>query len=218
VQQDVAGLVKAMGGRELAGKRLDTFFALDALQKNPYEAVRKDWVMGAYSYYNQYRYNPNNEPDLHAPWIYTHIGQPWKTTIVTRAAETLFSNAPNGVTGNDDLGTMSAWYLFSVLGIYPSTPGTGDFLLHTPKFARTEIDLGNGKIFTISAKNHQEKVTSFIQNASYQGKSRSKVFLTWEEIQSGGKLEFELNSEVGTSGWGTQIQALPVGLYGILKP
>ncbi len=61
--------------------------------------------MGPYSYYNQFRYNPNNEPDLHSPWLYTLIGQPWKTANVLRAAQQLFTNAPNGVTGNDDLGT-----------------------------------------------------------------------------------------------------------------
>lgn len=215
VQQDVAGLVQAMGGRELAGKRLDAFFALDALQKNSYEAVRKDWVVGPYSYYNQYRYNPNNEPDLHAPWMYTHIGQAWKTTTVARAAETLFSNAPNGVTGNDDLGTMSAWYIFSALGIYPSTPGTGDFLLHAPKFAQAKIDLGNGKNLHINAGNHSAKNIGYIQSARFHGTQQNKVFLTWEQVQAGGKLEFELNATPQT--WGTQLDALPAGLISKIK-
>jgi predicted alpha-1,2-mannosidase len=215
VQQDVAGLVHAMGGRELMGKRLDAFFALDALQKNPYEAVRKDWVVGPYSYYNQYRYNPNNEPDLHAPWMYTYIGHAWKTTAVVRAAESLFSNAPNGVTGNDDLGTMSAWYIFSALGIYPSTPGTGDFLLHAPKFAQAHIDLGNGKSLDINANHHHPQQTTYIQNARFQGKQQSKVFLSWEQIQMGGKLEFELNPAPQT--WGSQLDALPLGLISKIK-
>lgn len=113
--------------------------------------ARTHWVVGPYSYYNQYRYNPNNEPDLHAPWMYTLIGQPWKTATVVRAAQQLFTNAPNGVTGNDDLGTMSAWYLFSAFGLYPAVPGSGEFLLHAPRFKRVTLDLGNGKRLRIDA-------------------------------------------------------------------
>ncbi len=75
-----------MDGREQAGRRLDAFFAMDALQADPLNAARKAWVVGPYSYYNQFRYNPNNEPDLHAPWLYTLIGQPWKTAAVVRGA------------------------------------------------------------------------------------------------------------------------------------
>lgn len=226
VQQDVPGLVKAMGGSAQTARRLDAFFALDALQKDPYAAVRRDWVVGPYSYYKQYRYNPNNEPDLHAPWIYTHIGQPWKTTIVARAAETLFSNAPNGVTGNDDLGTMSAWYLFSALGIYPSTPGTGQFLLHSPKFARADIQLGNGKTLSIlanpagqnNAQKNTQQASHFIQSVRYQGQTRHQVFLDWEQIQAGGVLEMTLDraseTQANPPAWGTQANALPPSLLG----
>ena len=214
VQQDVAGLVSAMGGREDAGKRLDAFFALDALQKDAQQAVRKEWVVGPYSYYNQYRYNPNNEPDLHAPWIYTHIGQPWKTAMVARAADILFSNAPNGVTGNDDLGTMSAWYLFSALGIYPSTPGTGQFLLHAPKFAHAEIDLGNGKTLVISSLGHQAQGANFITSAQFNHKPQDKVFLDWEQLQAGGSLVFKVSAKPDEKGWGTQSKVLPAGLSG----
>ncbi|WMW80024.1 GH92 family glycosyl hydrolase [Undibacterium cyanobacteriorum] len=214
VQQDVPGLVSEMGGREMAGKRLDAFFALEALQKDPQHAVRKEWVVGPYSYYNQYRYNPNNEPDLHAPWIYTHIGQPWKTAIVARAADILFSNAPNGVTGNDDLGTMSAWYLFSALGLYPSTPGTGQFLLHAPKFINAEIDLGNGKTLTINSLGHRTNTNNFIHAARFNGKAQDKVFLDWEALQQGGTLEFQMNDRFDQNGWGTQSKNLPQGLSG----
>src|SRR5688572_28046730 len=130
------GLVAAMGGSEQTGKRLDAYLAYDQLVADPLNAARKQWVVGPYSYYNQYRYNPNNEPDLHSLWMYTLIGQPWKTTAVLRSAQALFTNAPNGVTGNDDLGTMSAWYLFSAIGLYPAVPGSGELLLHTPRFEK----------------------------------------------------------------------------------
>lgn len=215
VQHDVAGLASAMGGREQAEKRLDAFFAFDALQKDPAATVRKDWVVGPYSYYKQYRYNPNNEPDLHAPWMYTHIGKAWKTTNVLRAAETLFSNAPNGVTGNDDLGTMSAWYLFSALGLYPATPGSGEFLLHTPKFEQADIDLGTGKKLHIHTRQFQTQGNNYIHKLSYQGKAHNKVYLNWEQLQQGGTLGIQLSAT--PTAWGKDIEALPVGLFEKIK-
>ncbi|MYN16398.1 glycoside hydrolase family 92 protein [Rugamonas sp. FT107W] len=208
VQQDVGGMVKAMGGREQAARRLDAFFAYDALSADPFQAVRKEWVMGAYNYYNQFRYNPNNEPDLHAPWMYTLVGQPWKTNAVLRAAETLFSNAPNGVTGNDDLGTMSAWYVFSALGIYPSTPGSGRFLLHEPKFARARIDLGNGKQLLIE-KDGPAASASFVTRLSWNARPHDKVWLDWEQLQRGGQLRMQLSTDPAAAHWGSSPASVP---------
>ncbi|MYM87311.1 glycoside hydrolase family 92 protein [Rugamonas sp. FT82W] len=212
VQQDVGGMVKAMGGREQAARRLDAFFAYDALGADPFQAVRKEWVMGAYNYYNQFRYNPNNEPDLHAPWMYTLVGQPWKTSAVLRAAETLFSNAPNGVTGNDDLGTMSAWYVFSALGIYPSTPGSGRFLLHEPKFAMAEVDLGNGKQLLIEKEapaGAAAALPSFATQLSWNGRPHDKVWLDWEQLQRGGQLRMQLSTDPAAARWGSSPASVP---------
>ncbi|ALN57619.1 alpha-1,2-mannosidase, putative [Lysobacter enzymogenes] len=209
-QQDVPGVVAAMGGAEQTGKRLDAFFAYDALLADPAGAARKQWVVGPYSYYNQYRYNPNNEPDLHSPWMYTLIGQPWKTATVLRAAQTLFTNAPNGVTGNDDLGTMSAWYLFSAIGLYPAVPGSGELLLHAPRFEQVEMDLGNGKTLRIQAPGASGQGVQYVQGASFDGKAHDKVWLDWSALRGGGTLRFELGAQPAANGWGTQAAALPV--------
>ncbi|ALN80933.1 alpha-1,2-mannosidase family protein [Lysobacter antibioticus] len=209
VQQDMPGLVAAMGGSEQTGKRLDAFFAYDQLVADPLNAARKQWVVGPYSYYNQYRYNPNNEPDLHSPWMYTLIGQPWKTTAVLRSAQALFTNAPNGVTGNDDLGTMSAWYLFSAIGLYPAVPGTGELLLHTPRFEKVELDLGQGKTLTIEAPGADGRGLQYVQSASFDGKPQDQVWLDWAKLRNGGTLRFALDKTPPVSGWGTQAQALP---------
>ena len=210
VQQDVPGLVQAMHGRELTLKRLDTFFALDELRAQPASAARKEWVVGPYSYYNQFRYNPNNEPDLHAPWMYTLMGQPWKTSIVVNAAQNLFTNAPNGVTGNDDLGTMSAWYLFSALGLYPAVPGTGQFLLHAPSFPRVELDLGEGRTLRIEAPGAGDGSLHFVDAASFDGRDQTNVWLDWEQLQRGGTLRFALAEGVKPTAWGSRSQDLPV--------
>jgi predicted alpha-1,2-mannosidase len=215
VRQDIPGLVAAMGGPAKAAQRLDHFFDHDALLADPATAVRKSWVVGAYSYYSQFRYNPNNEPDLHAPWTYTQIGQPWKTTTVLRAAETLFGNAPNGVTGNDDLGTMSAWYLFSALGLYPDTPGSGRFLLHAPRFSRAEIDLGTGRTLRIEAPDAKPGERRFVHSVTLGGKPVSGVWLTWEQLQAAGTLGYKLATQPDTQGWGTHARDLPQPPAGI---
>ncbi|CAH0211012.1 hypothetical protein SRABI118_01983 [Massilia sp. Bi118] len=208
VPQDVPGLAAAMGGQAQALHRLDLFFDYDAIQADP-AAVRKSWVVGPYSYYSQFRYNPNNEPDLHAPWMYTLMGQPWKTTTVLRAAETLFGNGPSGVTGNDDLGTMSAWYLFSALGIYPDAPGSGRFLLHAPRFARAEIDLPQGRVLRIEAPDAKAGERRFVQSVNWAGKPLSRVWLDWEQLQAGGTLGYRLAPQPNPAGWGTQAADLP---------
>ncbi|MNM33645.1 Glycosyl hydrolase family 92 [compost metagenome] len=209
-QQDMPGLVSAMHGREQAGRRLDAFFAYDALVQAPLTAARKEWVVGPYSYYNQYRYNPNNEPDLHSPWMYTLIGQPWKTATVVRAAQQLFTNAPNGVTGNDDLGTMSAWYLFSALGLYPAVPGSGELLLHAPRFSNAQIQLGNGRTLQLQAPGADGRSLQYIQGVQFNGKPQTQVWLDWEQLRQGGTLRFALGAQAPEQGWGTAVSDLPV--------
>ncbi len=198
-----------MHGREQAGKRLDAFFAMDALLADPLQAARREWVVGPYSYYNQYRYNPNNEPDLHAPWMYTLIGQPWKTAAVVRAAQQLFTNAPNGVTGNDDLGTMSAWYLFSALGLYPAVPGSGEFLLHAPRFARVDVALGNGRQLELRAPGADGRRLQYVQAVSVDGTPQQAVWLDWERLRQGARIQWTLGAQVPAQGWGTAAGDLP---------
>jgi putative alpha-1,2-mannosidase len=207
VQQDIPGLVAAMGGKDNAGKRLDAFFAYDALLANPADAAREQWVVGSYDYYNQYRYNPNNEPDLHAPWMYALIRQPAKTAVVLRAAQSLFTNAPNGVTGNDDLGTMSAWYLFSAIGLYPAMPGTGQLLLHPPRFERIALALGDGKTLHIEAPGAGRGTVGYIQDVAFDGAPSTHVWLDWNRIRAGGTLRFTLGDAPGA--WGTAPGDLP---------
>lgn len=208
VRQDIPGLAAAMGGPAQALHRLDLFFDYDALQSDP-AAVRKSWVVGPYSYYSQFRYNPNNEPDLHAPWVYTLMGQPWKTTTVLRAAETLFGNGPGGVTGNDDLGTMSAWYLFSALGLYPDMPGSGRFLLHAPRFPHAEIDLAQGRVLRIDAPDARPGERRFVQSVRWDNRPLSRVWLDWEQLQAGGTLGYRLAPQPDSAGWGTHARDLP---------
>jgi predicted alpha-1,2-mannosidase len=209
VQQDVPGLVELLGGKDSAVRRLDDFFAYADLVKDPAGAVRSHWVVGAYAYYNQFRYNPNNEPDLHAPWMYTLIGAPWKTSAVLRAAQTLFVNGPSGVTGNDDLGTMSAWYLFSALGMYPAVPGTGQFLLHAPRFARAVIHLENGGEIVLSAPGADPSVLQYVKSVTVGGKPWDRVWVDHVWLTAGETITFELTADPDEADWGTGPFATP---------
>ena len=209
VQQDVPGLVAAMGGLDAARKRLDAFFAYDQLARDVQGGARKLWVVGPYSYYNQFRYNPNNEPDLHAPWMYTLLGQPWKTATVVRAAQALFTNAPNGVTGNDDLGTMSAWYVFSAIGLYPAVPGTGQLLLHAPRFPHVELDLGGGTLRIDAPGAGGGGQPRYVERVEVDGAAHPQAWLDWSRIRDGGALAFRLGDAPDAEGWGTDAAAWP---------
>ncbi len=218
VPQDLPGLVQAMGGRARMGQRLDAFFAYDELLGDPQHAARKAWVSGAYSYYGQYRFNPNNEPTMHVPGLYSLIGQPWKTATVLHAAQTLFTNAPNGVTGNDDLGTMSAWYLFSALGFSPLMPGSGQLLLHPPRFDRIEIALGDGKRLTVEAPGANAPAPRYIAQAAFDGQAQQAVWLDVDRLSQGGTLAYTLEDKPDPAGWGTQAQDAPLPLCPAAEP
>ncbi|HUQ55895.1 MAG TPA: GH92 family glycosyl hydrolase [Lentzea sp.] len=193
-QHDVDGLVAALGGAAAAEARLDDFFAYEDLLRDPKRTVREKWVVGPYDYYNQFRYNPNNEPDLHAPWMYALIGKPEKTSVVVRAAQTLFVNGPAGVTGNDDLGTMSAWYVFSALGMYPAVPGTGEFVPHAPKYRKAVIHLENGRDVVIEAADADITKTQVVRRirSGWRGRAKDRVELA--ELLSGTTLEVDLHT------------------------
>jgi predicted alpha-1,2-mannosidase len=209
VQQDVPGLVQRMGGPAATGKRLDDFFAYDELVKDPAKAVRENWVVGPYDYYDQFRYNPNNEPDLHSPWMYALTGQPAKTSTVVRSAHTLFTNAPNGVTGNDDLGTMSAWYVFSALGLYPAVPGTGNFVLNTPRFAKSVVHLENGKDIRIQAPGADGAKLQYVSGLKVGSKASDRVYVGFEQLKRGATLDFTLTTDAAKATWATSPSSAP---------
>jgi predicted alpha-1,2-mannosidase len=205
VPQDPAGLVSVMGGRTATEQRLDAFFAYPKLLTDPVGTARKDWIATPYDYYSKPTYNPNNEPDLLAPYMYHWAGRPAKTATVVRAAMTLFTTGPDGMTGNDDLGTMSAWYVFSSLGLYPTMSGANFLALSSPQFATTTIRIGQvagrqGGTLTISAPGTSD-VNRYIQSVALNGANTTRNWLTWDSIARGGTI----THSVGTapSAWGT---------------
>lgn len=213
VPQDLPGMVGLIGGKDAANQRLDSFFAYDKLLADPAKTAREVWVNGPYAYYNADKYNPQNEPDLIAPYTYLSTGQPWKTTDVVHAALTLFTDAPTGMTGNDDLGTMSAWMVLSSIGVFPVQPGTDTWGLSTPAFERVDLTLDRRYYphgsFTVKAPGTSD-VDRYIQSASVDGAAQSRTYLTTEDIRSARSLAFTVGS--APSAWGTSPADAPPAL------
>jgi predicted alpha-1,2-mannosidase len=215
VPQDPAGMLGLLGGRTAANRRLDAFFAYDKLLADPAGAARTEWVNSVYGYYGVKTYNPNNEPDLLSPYTYLWTGQPWKTATVVRAAETLFTNGPDGMTGNDDLGTMSAWYVFSSLGLYPTMSGGSFYGLSSPQFRAATVQIGayrrQGGTLEISAPGTSAD-NRYVAGARLDGRRLSRTWVSQRNIARGARLQYRLSTE--PSGWGTRPQDAPPSVNG----
>ncbi|MFI6488723.1 GH92 family glycosyl hydrolase [Streptomyces sp. NPDC050564] len=210
VPQDLPGMVDLIGGKQAANARLDSFFAYEQLLKDPAKTAREVWVDGAYAYYDADKYNPRNEPDLIAPYAYLSTGMPWKTTDVVHAALTLFTDTPSGMTGNDDLGTMSAWNVLSSIGIFPVQPGYDTWGLSTPVFERVDLTLDrlyypHGAL-TVTAPGTSDS-DRYIRSARVDGASYGRTYLTTEALRGLRSLSFTVGTE--PSEWGTSAGAAP---------
>ncbi|WP_405554879.1 GH92 family glycosyl hydrolase [Streptomyces sp. NBC_01171] len=213
VPQDLPGMVDLVGGKQAANDRLDSFFAYGQLTQDPAKTAREVWVNGPYDYYNADKYNPQNEPDLIAPYTYLSTGQPWKTTDVVHAALTLFTDGPTGMTGNDDLGTMSAWNVLSSIGVFPVQPGYDTWGLSTPVFDRVDLTLDrryypHGAL-TITAPDTSADAR-YVQSARLDGTAYGRTYLTTEALRTHRSLSFTVGS--APSSWGTGADAGPPAL------
>jgi predicted alpha-1,2-mannosidase len=211
VPQDPAGLVGLMGGKAAAEKRLDSFFVYDKLLTDPAGTARTDWIVQPYDYYAKPTYNPNNEPDLLAPYMYLWAGAPAKTATVVRAAMTLFTTGPDGMTGNDDLGTMSAWYVFSSLGLYPTMSGSNFLAVSSPQFPSATVRIGQfgagqGGTLDITAPGASD-TNRYVQSVALNGRAVQGTSLDWSAVAHGGTLAHKVGDK--PSSWGTGRDAAP---------
>lgn len=149
-----------------------------------------------------------NEPDIHVPYLYNYVGQPWKGQAAIAAATNIcYKNTADGICGNDDFGTLSAWFVFRALGFYPVNASSGIYEIGTPLFESASINVGNNQTFTITAKNVSRE-NIFIQSARFNGKLFNRTYLTHDEIMYGGELEFTMGDQPNQR-WGSAEQDLP---------
>ncbi|HEY2041918.1 MAG TPA: GH92 family glycosyl hydrolase [Jatrophihabitans sp.] len=190
VPQNMAGLIGAMGGKDVAIPRLDTFFGQDNAGPNaPYM-----WA--------------GNEVDLSVPYVYDYLGQPWKTQAQVRKQEQeLYPPTPNGLPGNDDLGAMSSWYVWSALGMFPVTPGKADLALGSPLFKRAALHLGNGGTINVNAPAAADNAP-YVTGVKLNGRSATSTGLPESFATSGGGLDFSLSSSPDTQ-WAISGNASP---------
>lgn len=216
--QDVAGLSNAIGGRSQTRSRLDTFFST-ALNNPTVTTVPTAQQYGSAFgvYYIGDQYTPANEPDLWSGWYYDWLGQPWKAAKVVRAEMGTYNSRPDGLPGNDDTGTMSAWYVLAALGIYHVTPGVPAYELSSSVFDSVVIHPGaQGRTFTIRAPG-SSTLTPYISSAALDAKPFERTYLTTCELRRGGTLDQTLAAEPNRA-WASSPAAAPPSLSDAATP
>ncbi|WP_292901361.1 GH92 family glycosyl hydrolase [Nonlabens sp.] len=203
--QDVSGHIKLMGGDAAYEKHLDHMFTAKMQTSGRHQADITG-LIGQYAH--------GNEPSHHMAYLYNFIGKPHKTQEkVHEILTTLYHNAPDGVSGNEDCGQMSAWYVLSALGFYPVTPGSNQYIIGTPLFDKATINLENGEQFTFIKNGAGPYIESIAfakaeNDSNTSSRSISKSFITHDMITKGGALVFEMSKE--PSSWGTAMEDRPV--------
>ncbi|MDB6018232.1 MAG: alpha,2-mannosidase [Pedosphaera sp.] len=189
VQHDLQGLFELMGGRANAEAKLDQFF-------------REPLGMSKYDFWYKFpdasglvgQFSMGNEPSLHIPYIYNYLGAPWKTQKRVRMLlDTWFTDTTLGMPGDEDGGGMSAFVVFSMMGLYPVTPGVPIYDLCSPVFNRVTIKLHNGKTLKIICKENSRD-NKYIQSIRLNGKPLNQVWFKHADIANGGTLELQMGN------------------------
>jgi predicted alpha-1,2-mannosidase len=190
VNFNLRGLIDKMGGNDNVVGRLDHFF--QQLNSSPFSGDTA--YMG-------------NEPCEETPWIYDFACAPWRTqAVVRRIQNELFTSKPNGLPGNDDAGSLSSWYVFSALGLYPEIPGVAGLAVGTPLFSKATIFLENGgTIQIVGEKSSPENL--YVQSLKLNGRSYESPWIKWQDLAEGANLGFMLGSE--PSKWGKDLKQAP---------
>jgi predicted alpha-1,2-mannosidase len=198
VPQDVAGLAAAHGGSDALLDRLDAVF--DA-KVDPSVFAHMEDITGLIGWYAH-----GNEPSHHVAYLYAYAGQPWRTQArLKQIMDTQYAPRPDGLAGNDDLGQMSAWYVFTTLGFYPVTPGSNQYVLGRPFLPRATLHLPNGKRFTVVA-DALDDAHAYVGSITLNGRPLERTYLEHEEIMAGGELRFTMQAAPDTARAGGRLE------------
>jgi predicted alpha-1,2-mannosidase len=179
-QHYVAGMIALLGSNNAFTAHLNTFFSITGEGDNKH--LGQEGLIGQYAH--------GNEPNHHIAYLYAHSSEPQCGQELIRQIHTQFyNNTPRGITGNDDCGQMSAWYIFSTLGFYPINPANATFVVGAPQVKAARVRLQNGAVLRIEAENFSPE-NKHVQSVTLNGKTVQNSHLTFEEVSRGGVLKF----------------------------
>jgi predicted alpha-1,2-mannosidase len=193
--QDEQGLISLLGGGDKLIAKLDAMFDAKVDPKTYADVEDISGMIGQYIH--------GNEPSHHLAYLYDYAGAPWRTQeLLKQIIDSQYRPAPDGLVGNDDLGQMSAWLIFSSLGFYPVAPGSNEYVIGRPFVDSATIHLPNGKTLTIVAENLSD-ANAFVKSVVLNGKPITRMFVRHEELMQGGELRFVMSPKSDAT-WSTQ--------------
>ncbi len=198
VPHDVDGLVSLFGSESRFVGKLDSLFIVegDLGEEAPPDITG---LVGQYAH--------GNEPSHHILYMYNYVGQPWKgARLIRQVLSEQYRNDPDGLSGNEDVGQMSAWYVLSAMGLYQVEPAGGKYIIGSPLFDEMTVNTGNGKSFTVKAIGNSDK-NIYVQRARLNGKPYTRSYVMYDDLVGGGTLELEMGPE--PSDFGTRMEDRP---------
>jgi len=197
VQHDVLGLVDLMGGRQAFTRKLDELFTEQYVMDKPAFLGQFPDASGLIGQYSQ-----GNEPSFHIPYLYNYAGAPWRAQRRVRDIMKLwYSDAPMGLSGDDDIGSLSSWYTFSAMGFYPVCPGSPVYDIGSPLFETATLHLPDGKSFIVEAREVSER-NKYIQSATLNGEALDRPWFRHQDIVGGGRLVLHMGPRPNKA-WGS---------------
>lgn len=198
VPHDVNGLMNLIGGDDKFTAKLDELFTTSSELTGRHQSDITG-LIGQYAH--------GNEPSHHMAYLYNYAGAPSKTQErIHEILKTMYSNKPDGLSGNEDCGQMSAWYVFSSMGFYPVCPGDNRYIIGTPLFEKVSIKKSDGKYFNITARNLSDE-NKYIQSCTVDGKEHPYSYIRHSDIRTANELVFEMGPN--PSKWGTDQKSRP---------
>lgn len=185
VPHDVSGLIELFGSEQAFESKLDSLFIVTG-DMGRYASPDISGLIGMYA--------QGNQPCHHVAYLFPFVGSQWKTAQIVRyVMDTMYTDKPKGLPGNEDQGQMSAWYVFSALGFYPVNPTNSVFVFGSPLAHKATINLPDEKRFIIEAHNNSPE-NIYIQSVRFNNRNLTRSFITYKEIMQGGRLEFFMGS------------------------
>tara|TARA_R110002012_G_scaffold291564_1_gene486082 strand:+ start:94841 stop:97771 length:2931 start_codon:yes stop_codon:yes gene_type:complete len=193
VPQDITGFMTILGGKERLEQNLDNLFTARAETSGRNQADITG-LIGQYAH--------GNEPSHHMAYLYNFVNKPHKgQEKIHQILTELYTNTPDGISGNEDCGQMSAWYIFSSMGFYPVTPGSNQYIIGTPLFEKATINIESGKNFTIISENLSD-TRIYVEKVTLNGVDLNRTYITHDEIINGGTLIFSMTDNPAI--WGSR--------------